>query len=248
MNLKEFFIKNPRVAVAFSGGVDSAYLLYAAKKYATNVCAYYVKSDFQPQFELDDAIKLAKELDAEMKIINLDILSVPFVKENPENRCYYCKKAIFSAIINEAKKDGYKVIIDGTNASDDENDRPGVKALRELSVFSPLNECGLTKEKVRTLSKEAGLFTWNKPAYACLATRIAANEEITKEKLTAIEKSEDFLFSLGFSDFRIRQKNGEAKIQLPENQFSLFFGHRKTIVGFLKRYYKTIVLDLEVRG
>jgi uncharacterized protein len=175
MNLKEFFVKYPRVAVAFSGGVDSAYLLYAAKKYATNVCAYYVKSDFQPRFELDDAIKLAKQLDAEIKIINLDILSVPCVKENPANRCYYCKKAIFSAIITEAEKDGFIILAYGTNASDDENDRPGVKALRELSVLSPLKQAGLTKTDIRKFSKEAGLFTWNKPAYACLETRVSAN-------------------------------------------------------------------------
>lgn len=248
MNLKEFFVKNPRVAVAFSGGVDSGYLLYAAKKYATNVCAYYVKSDFQPQFELDDAIKLAKELDAEMKIINLDILSVPFVKENPENRCYYCKKAIFSAIINEAKKDGYRVLIDGTNASDDENDRPGVKALRELSVLSPLKECGLTKMDIRKESKEAGLFTWDKTAYACLATRVATNEEITTEKLSATECAENYLLSLGFTDFRIRLKNGVGKIQINEVQMPLIIKNRKRILKFLKKYYDSVVLDLEVRS
>ncbi len=246
--LKDFFANHTNVAVAFSGGVDSAYLLFAAKRYAQKVCAYYVKSDFQPQFEMNDAIRLAQELNVEMKIINLDILSVDSVKENPEDRCYYCKKAILHAIINSALKDGFDILIDGTNASDDESDRPGVKALHELSVLSPLKECGITKENIRTLSKEAGLFTWNKPSYSCLATRIAAQEIITKEKLSAIEITENFLFSLGFSDFRIRQRNGEAKIQLPEIQFSLFFEHRKTIFDFLKKYYKIIVLDLEARG
>ncbi len=247
MNLKDFFAKYPIVAVAFSGGVDSSYLLYAAKKYAKKVCAYYVKSDFQPQFELDDAIKLTKETDAEMKIINLDVLSVPCVKENPENRCYYCKKAIFSAIINEAEKDGYKVLIDGTNASDDENDRPGVKALRELKVLSPLKECGLTKEDIRKASNEAGLFTWNKPAYACLATRIATAEQITEAKLNATEKCEEFLSSLGFTDFRIRLKNGIGKIQVKEAQMPLIIKNRKSIFEFLKKYYDSVVLDLEVR-
>ena len=247
MNLKEFFIKHPRVAVAFSGGVDSAYLLYAAKKYAKNVCAYYVKSDFQPQFELNDAVKLAQELDVEIKIINLDILSVPCVKENPQNRCYYCKKAIFSAIIIEAEKDGYKVLIDGTNASDDENDRPGVKALRELSVLSPLKECGLRKADIRKNSKEAGLFTWDKSAYACLATRVATNEEITTEKLYATECAENYLFSLGFTDFRIRLKNGIGKIQLKEAQMPLIIKNRKRIFEFMKKYYDSVVLDLEVR-
>lgn len=247
MELKEFFLQHPHVAIAFSGGVDSAYLLYAAKKYAKKVCAYYVKSAFQPQFELNDAIKLAKELDAEMKILNLNVLSVPFVKENPENRCYYCKRAIFSAIISEAEKDGFCILLDGTNASDNEEDRPGVRALRELSVFSPLRECGLTKEEVRKRSKEAGLFTWNKPAYACLATRIATGEEITAEKLSATELAEEKLFSLGFSDFRIRQRRGEAKIQIREEQFPLLFKYRKTIVSFLKKYYRIVLLDLEER-
>jgi len=247
MNLKEFFIKYPSVAMAFSGGADSVYLLYVAKKYAKKVCAYYVKSDFQPQFELNDAVKLANELDAEMKIINLDLLSVPCVKENPENRCYYCKKAMLSAITNEASKDGFKVLTDGTNASDDENDRPGVKALRELSVLSPLKECGITKEEVRRLSKEAGLFTWDKPAFACLATRVDTGEEITKEKLSATECAEDYLFSLGFTDFRIRLKNGVGKIQLNEAQVPLLIENRKRILAFLKKYYDSVVLDLEVR-
>jgi len=247
MNLKEFFIKYPSVAMAFSGGADSVYLLYVAKKYAKKVCAYYVKSDFQPQFELNDAVKLANELDAEMKIINLDLLSVPCVKENPENRCYYCKKAMLSAITIEASKDGFKVLTDGTNASDDENDRPGVKALRELSVLSPLKECGITKEEVRRLSKEAGLFTWDKPAFACLATRVDTGEEITKEKLSATECAEDYLFSLGFTDFRIRLKNGVGKIQLNEAQVPLLIENRKRILAFLKKYYDSVVLDLEVR-
>lgn len=248
MNLKEFFIEYPSVAVAFSGGVDSAYLLYAAKKYAKKVCAYYVKSDFQPQFELDDAIKLAKELDVEIKIINLDILSVPCVRENSANRCYYCKKAIFSAIIIEAKKDRFDILVDGTNASDDENDRPGIKALRELSVLSPLKEAGLTKTDIRKLSKEAGLFTWNKSAYACLATRIATNESITSKKLSATECAEDYLFSLGFTDFRIRLKDGVGKVQVNEAQMPKLLENRKRILEFLKKYYDSVVLDLEVRG
>ena len=247
MSLKEFFIEYPRVAVAFSGGVDSAYLLYAAKKYAKKVCAYYVKSHFQPQFELDDAIKLAKELDVEVKIINLDVLSVPCVKENPVNRCYYCKKAIFSAIIAEAEKDGFKILADGTNASDDENDRPGVKALRELSVLSPLKDSGLTKAEIRKFSKEAGLFTWNKPDYACLATRVATGEELTVEKLSATECAEDYLHSLGFTDFRIRLKDGVGKIQINEAQLPKLLENRKGILEFLKKYYNSVVLDLEVR-
>ena len=212
MDLKEFFEKYPEVAIAFSGGVDSSYLLYAAKQYAERCTAYYVKSDFQPEFEYRDAKKLAEELKAEMCVINLDVLDSEDVRRNPENRCYYCKQLIFSTIKEKAASDGYTVLLDGTNASDDVNDRPGMKALQELEVKSPLRECGLTKDVVRKLSKEAGLFNWDKPAYACLATRIPANEPIDRKKLERIEKAEDYLFSMGFTDFRVRTVNEHARL------------------------------------
>lgn len=247
MNLQEFFAEHPRVAVAFSGGVDSAYLLYKAKQCGEKVCAYYVKSEFQPGFELEDAVRLASDLDTEIKILDLEVLSVPGIKENPSDRCYHCKRAIFSAVMHAAEADGYSVLLDGTNASDDVSDRPGMRALQELSVLSPLRECGLTKSKIRVLSKEAGLFTWDKPAYACLATRLPTGEEITREKLRAVEAAEDFLFALGFKDFRVRTQNGSAKLQLPEAQWPLLLRHRKIILEKLKEYYRTVVLDLEVR-
>ncbi|MDE7325402.1 MAG: ATP-dependent sacrificial sulfur transferase LarE [Lachnospiraceae bacterium] len=248
MTLQDFFGQYKRVAVAFSGGVDSAYLLYAAKRYAKKVCAYYVKSEFQPQFELDDAIKLAGSLCVELKILDYKILSVKGVKENPADRCYYCKKAIFAAIVEAAKADGFSVLLDGTNASDDAGDRPGMRVLQELSVLSPLRDCGLTKSEIRRRSKEAGLFTWDKPAYACLATRISVGETITAEKLAATEAAEDFLTCLGFSDFRVRSFDGNAKLQITQDQWELLAGHRKIILQKLKEYYKTVVLDLEVRG
>ena len=149
--------------MAFSGGVDSAYLLYMACKYAEKVKAYYVKSAFQPQFELEDAERFAKELKADMAILRLDVLSDEKVRQNPPNRCYYCKKRIFTAIREHALNDGFQVLLDGTNASDDAGDRPGMVALQELSVLSPLRLCGLTKQEIRMLSKKAGLFTWDKP-------------------------------------------------------------------------------------
>ena len=147
-----------------------------------------------------------------------------------------------------AEADGYSVLLDGTNASDDVSDRPGMRALAELSVRSPLRECGLSKAQIRQLSREAGLFTWDKPAYACLATRIPAGEEITSRKLAATEASEAFLFSLGFRDFRVRSQDGAAKLQLPEGQWELLFRHRKAVLDKLKEYYKSVSLDLEVRG
>ncbi len=248
MNLQKFFEEHPRVAIAFSGGVDSAYLLYAASKYAKEVRAYYVKSEFQPQFEQDDALRLAEEIGADMKVISLSVLANREICANPGNRCYYCKKEIFGEITEAASADGFAILLDGTNASDDVADRPGMKALAELSVLSPLRECGLTKAEIRKLSKEAGLFTWDKPAYACLATRIPTDEEITAEKLAAIEASENYLFSLGFTDFRVRTQNGNAKIQIREEQIPLLLRNREAILNKLKENYKSVVLDLEVRG
>ncbi len=248
MTLEEFFREHPRVAIAFSGGVDSSYLLYAAKKYAKEFCAYYANSEFQPAFEAKDARWLAKELGAPLKILNLSILQVRQVCENPADRCYYCKTAIFSAITKAAAENGFSVILDGTNASDDVATRPGVKALREFSVLSPLQLCGLTKDMIRAESHEAGLFTWDKPAYACLATRVKTGEEITAEKLSKIEASETFLHDLGFVDFRVRTENGKAKIQLREKDFPLLLEHRQRISEKLGCYYDSVVLDLEVRG
>lgn len=248
MTLEEFFLRYPKVAVAFSGGADSAFLLYAARKYAREVKAYYVKSEFQPEFELEDALRLSGELDVEMKVLRSDVLAVPCVRENPPDRCYHCKKMIFSAITEAAAADGFPVLLDGTNASDDVKDRPGMRALRELSVLSPLRECGLSKNEIRRLSREAGLFTWNKPAYACLATRIPTGEEITGQKLSAVEAAENYLFSLGFTDFRVRTQGGHARLQIPEEQTELLLKHRKDVLNKLKENYKTVSLDLKARG
>ena len=143
MNLEAFFREHPKAALAFSGGVDSAYLLYAAKKYGAQVRAYYVRTDFQPQFEYDDALRLVRELGAEMVTLPLDVLEEPAIAENPSNRCYYCKRKLFSAIQEAARADGFHLLLDGTNASDQVSDRPGMKALEELSVLSPLRLCGL---------------------------------------------------------------------------------------------------------
>lgn len=247
MTLQDFFTLHPKSAVAFSGGVDSAYLLYAARSWGADVRAYYVKSEFQPEFEYQDALRLAAELDVDLKVLPLNILRVPYVAENPSDRCYHCKKAIFSAILKAAEEDGYTTLLDGTNSSDDVNDRPGMRALKELSVLSPLRECGLTKEHIRQLSREKGLFTWNKPAYACLATRIPTGEKITEDKLSATENAEKYLFSLGFRDFRVRSTDGHARLQIPEAQLGLLLEKRPLILAELKAHYKTVSLDLEVR-
>ena len=149
--------------------------------------------------------------------------------------------------MEQAKADGYSLIIDGTNASDDAADRPGMVALKELAVRSPLREAGLTKEEIRRLSKEAGLFTHDKPAYACLATRIPTGSPITAEKLAVTERNEGFLRSLGFADFRIRFLGTAAKLQVSEAELPLLLTHRETIFQRLKNDYAEVLLDLEVR-
>ena len=247
MTLTEFFKENKKAAIAFSGGVDSAYLLCAALKSGADVRAYYAKSAFQPQFELDDARRLAEALSADMRVLPLDVLADEAVAANPADRCYHCKRRIFSAIAAAAAADGYTLLLDGTNASDDAGDRPGMRALRELSVRSPLRECGLTKPEIRRLSREAGLFTWDKPAYACLATRVPTGERLTLEKLENTERAEDFLFSLGFTDFRVRLSHGAARLQFPENPLPRLLERRAEILRELKKIYSAVMLDLEVR-
>lgn len=247
MTLKEFFAQIPRAAVAFSGGVDSAYLLWAAKRYGCDVRAYYVKTVFQPAFELEDARRLVRELSIPMTVVEGDILSVPEAAANGPRRCYYCKQALFSMLWDAARRDGYSQLLDGTNASDDAGDRPGMQALRELKVCSPLRECGITKEEVRRLSREAGLFTWDKPAYACLATRIPAGVPITGEALEQVERGEAALAALGFTDFRVRMLSGCARIQMPEAQLPLLMEKRGEVVAALKTIFPAVLLDMEPR-
>lgn len=247
MDLKEFFKLHSKAALAFSGGVDSSYLLYAAKQCGADVRAYYVKSAFQPQFELEDAKHLAEDVHADLKILEVDVLSDSQITANPPDRCYHCKKVIFSTIAQAAREDGFTTILDGTNASDDAGDRPGMRALQELSVLSPLRECGLTKPEIRRLSKEAGLFTWDKPAYACLATRIPTETAITADQLERTEAAENYLFSLGFTDFRVRLQGDAANLQIPAVQLPKVLESREQILSGLKKWYSTVLLDLEAR-
>ena len=248
MNLQEFFKKYNKAALAFSGGVDSSYLLYAAISYGCDVTAYYVKTEFQPEFEYNDAMKLAGELNAKIKILPMSALADEKVRNNDGKRCYHCKTRIFSRILQAAQEDGYTTIIDGTNASDDANDRPGMKALEELKVLSPLRICGLTKTEIRQMSKEANLFTWNKPSYACLATRIPTGTKITLDALQITEQAENNLSKMGFENFRIRKIGNTARIQVTENQMQYAMDNREQICSCLKEYYDSITLDLEARA
>ena len=247
MDLKEFFCQHPKAAIAFSGGVDSSYLLYAALQCGADVHAYYVKGAFQPQFELDDAQRLARDIHAPMTVLRADVLRDETVTANPANRCYYCKKVVFSSIAQAALADGYTVLLDGTNASDDAGDRPGMRALQELQVLSPLRLCGLTKPQIRELSREAGLFTWDKPAYACLATRIPTRQRITNELLARVEGAEQALFSLGFTDFRVRVFHDAARVQLKPAQMQQALTRRSEILENMRPYFETVLLDLKGR-
>ncbi len=156
MTLEEFFRENPKVALGFSGGVDSSYLLYAGLQYGAEVRPYFAKTAFQPAFELEDAKRLAQQVGAEVTVLDCDILRNEAVAANPSDRCYYCKTALFGMLKERVARDDYMVLIDGTNASDDAADRPGMAALRELEVRSPLRECGLTKDGFAVVPKRRG--------------------------------------------------------------------------------------------
>lgn len=241
--LEKFFEANRNIAVAFSGGVDSTYLLYSAVKAGADVKAYYVKSAFQPEFEFEDAVNMAERIGCELVVINADVLSDERVADNPQDRCYYCKQLIMSAITGTAKADGCEIVCDGTNASDDIDDRPGFRALAEFGIRSPLRECGLTKEDIRTASKEAELPTWNKPAYACLATRIRTGEKITKEKLAITEEAEGILYRMGFRDFRVRMRGCSALVQITESQHAEALRREGEIRDALSPLYDEITVD-----
>ena len=247
MELKEFFGLYKRTAIAFSGGVDSSYLLKAAVDAGADVRAYYVRSQFQPEFELRDARRIAEFCGADMKVIELDVLSDETVTSNPPDRCYYCKMRILSAVIRQAADDGCDVIADGTNASDDAGDRPGHRALKEFGIRSPLRECGITKPEVRRLAHEAGLPVWNKPAYACLATRIPYGEEITADKLIKTEKAETALFDMGFRDFRVRMRGNNALIQVRSEQYNDALDRKNEIIEAIGPMYDDIVIDEKTR-
>ena len=247
MTLEQFFQENPRCALGFSGGVDSAYLLYAGVKAGADIRPYFIKTAFQPAFELADAKKLAEGLGVEVTVLELDALADPRVAANPADRCYFCKQNLFRTLKERAIADGYPVLLDGTNASDEAGDRPGMRALTELSVRSPLRECGLTKAEIRARSREAGLFTWDKPAYACLATRVPAGETITADLLARVEGAEDALFRLGYTDFRVRVFHGAARLQLPRGQMERAVREAESIQAALKPYFTPILLDLEGR-
>lgn len=246
MELKAFFETHKKVAIACSGGVDSTFLVYQAKKYADEVRAYFVKSPFQPAFELEDARVCCDRAGVELRVIEVDVLSCKQIVENPADRCYYCKRAIFEALWQAARKDGFDVLLEGTNASDDVNDRPGMRALQELSVLSPLRICGYTKAMIRKQAGQEGISTHAKPAYACLATRIPQGNRITAELLAKVEESEKALFALGFHDFRVRVFHEAARLQLKTEELPMLLEKRQEVVKALQTYFDEVFLDIAV--
>ena len=176
-------------------------------------------------------------------MLEADILSVPEVAANPTDRCYYCKRALFARILEESARDGFPMVLDGCNASDDASDRPGMRALRELGVRSPLRECGIDKAGVRRLARQAGLPVWDKPSYACLATRVPAGTPITPDALDRIARGEAFLISLGLSDFRLRLREDGALLQVRADQTSLAQRLLPEICGKLESDFRQIRLD-----
>ncbi len=247
MDLKDFFSLHPKLALAFSGGADSALALYSAVSAGAEIKAYYLKSPFQPEFELADARRLAGELGVPLEVVPMDALAVPGIADNPADRCCLCKRAMFSCLLARAAADGFDTLADGTNASDCAEDRPGMRALRELGVLSPLRECGISKAQVRLLSRQAGLFTWDKPAYSCLATRVGQGEPITLPLLDRIQQAETALFDLGFSDLRVRVSGGAARLQLTDSQLARGFELKNDIIDRLGPLFDSVALDLEPR-
>ncbi|MBD5149375.1 MAG: ATP-dependent sacrificial sulfur transferase LarE [Oscillibacter sp.] len=243
MLLQDFFRENPVCAVAFSGGVDSAYLLYAASVYGQRTAAYFVKTPFQPGFELEDAQDVVRRLGIPLTVLEFDVLRIPSVAANPQDRCYYCKRALFALLLEAASAEGFPLVLDGCNASDDASDRPGMRALRELGIRSPLRECGIAKSDIRRLAREAGLPVWDKPSYACLATRIPTGTAITQPDLTRIAHGESLLASLGFSDFRLRLRGGNALLQVRAEQIPLARQLLPEIQTALAADFQEIVLD-----
>lgn len=214
------------VAVAYSGGVDSNFLLKIAKDtLGEKAIAVTLHAMMHSDREIEEAMTYAKEFNAKHIVVNVDNFQVEeFIKNTPQ-RCYHCKKEIFTKIKEIAKENNIQHVVDGTNLDDLGDYRPGLLALEELNILSPLKDSGLTKAQIRILSKDSGLETFKKPAFACLATRIPYGTEITREMLKMIEKSEEYLVELGFSQFRVRAHDNIARIEVEKNEIHKFFSN-----------------------
>jgi uncharacterized protein len=245
--LIHYLAKLGDAAIAFSGGVDSTFLLMAAHEaLGDKVMAMTVRTPYIPEWEINEASDFSAKIG--IKHVILEIPVEDEILNNPENRCYLCKRIIFKKLRDTATREGFKNLLDGTNSGDSEENRPGMKALRELNILSPLKENGFTKEDIRSYSRMNNLPTWEKPAYACLLTRIPYNTRIHNDMLKRIEKAEKFLIDLGIKAVRVRVHGNLARIETEPNLINKIFEENlfKTISKQLKNFgFQYVTLDLE---
>jgi uncharacterized protein len=237
------------VAVAFSGGVDSSFLCHAAAAaLGAKAIAITVVSPMLPKNEIDCAVQVARKVGIEHILIEESEIDDE-VAANPKERCYFCKKIEFGNILEAAKKRGVNTELDGSNLDDLGDYRPGLKALAELEIFSPLRAAGLTKQDIRDLSRRFDLPTWDKPAFACLASRIPYGERIDREKLSRVEKAETLLRETGFRQFRVRSHGDIARIEVAPEERRRFFDEK--LLDSISRSFKSygfLYVALELEG
>jgi pyridinium-3,5-biscarboxylic acid mononucleotide sulfurtransferase len=237
------------VAVAYSGGVDSTFLLKVAvdELGSDRVLGVIAVSESYPARELEEAQELAREMNARVRLIHTNELADPNYARNAADRCFHCKKELFTEMFPVAKEEGLKVLVYGVNADDTGDFRPGIAAARRMGARGPLQEAGLTKNEIRLLSKQLGLRTWDKPAYACLSSRIPYGQQVTREALLQVDAAEGFLHELGFREVRVRHHDKIARIELPRKDMArvLESGTSELIAAKLKELgYLYVTLDI----
>ncbi|MBR6702440.1 MAG: ATP-dependent sacrificial sulfur transferase LarE [Clostridia bacterium] len=248
--LKEYLASLGSVIVAFSGGVDSTFLLFAAKEaLGENAAALTVSSEFVPSREINEAREFCREHGIRAELLTAQPLKNEMIASNPPERCYYCKREIFELITDYASRSGFSAVAEASNTDDNSDYRPGHRAIAELGVKSPLRDNGFSKSEIRALSKRFGLPTWKKPSYACLATRIPYGDRLTPENLSMADRAEQFLIDRGFGQLRVRIHGNNARIELEEAEIPRFMQDemRRTVYEEFRRIGFTYV-SLDISG